>query len=112
VLLLAHRVARRVLPDYACKFSRHDFTWPQLFACLVLREHQKKSYRGLVALLKDCPHWCADIGLKKVPNHNTLCRAHRELVKPGVVEKMLEVSIMTARKLQRRNKKKPSPKKA
>ena len=82
--------------------ARKDFTDPQLFACLVLREHQRKSYRGIVAaLLKDCPEWCADIGLKKVPDHNTLCRAHRNLVKPGVVERMLDLSIATARELQR-----------
>ena len=88
------------------RFSRKDFTDAQLFACLVLREHQKKSYRGIVALLKDCPEWCADIGLRKVPDHNTLCRAHRNLVKPGVVERMLDLSIATARKLERQNKKK------
>ena len=46
--------------------------------------------------MKDCPEWCADIGLAKVPDHNTLCRAHRQPVKPGVVEKMLDVSVATA----------------
>ena len=77
------KVSRRLLLAAACftrrsKFSRKDFTDPQLFACLILREHQKESYRGIVSLLKDCPEWCADIGLKKVPDHNTLCReAHR-----------------------------------
>jgi nitrite reductase/ring-hydroxylating ferredoxin subunit len=112
VLIAAYALATACVKKYPSKFSRKDFTGPQLFACLVLREHQKESYRGVVALLKDCPHWCADIGLKKVPNHNTLCRAHKELVKPGVAEKMLDVSIATARELQRRNKKKPGPKKA
>ena len=107
----AYSLARKVLPERTSKFSRQDFTLPQLFACLVLREHQKKSYRGVVALLKDCPHWCADIGLKKVPDHNTLCRAHQNLVKPGVVEKMLDLSVQTARKLQRQNKQQKSPKK-
>ena len=102
----AYVLATACLKEHRSKFSRHDFTGPQLFACLVLREHQKKSYRGVVALLKDCPEWCADIGLKKVPDHNTLCRAHRQLVKPGVVEKMLDVSIATARQLKRRHKKK------
>jgi len=111
----AYALATACVKEHPSKFSRKDFTGPQLFACLVLREHQRKSYRGVVALLQDCPHWCADIGLKKVPDHNTLCRAHKNLVKPGVVEKMLGVSIATARELekrQRRNKKKPSPKKA
>ena len=112
VLNAAYALAAAVLKDHRSKFSRKDFTGPQLFACLVLREHQKKSYRGLVALLKDCPEWCADIGLKKVPDHNTLCRAHRQLVKPGVVEKMFDLSVAAARAVarrQRRNKKKKSP---
>lgn len=112
VLNAAYALATAVIPEHQSKFSRKDFTGPQLFACLVLREHQRESYRGIVALLKDCPHWCADIGLKKVPDRNTLCRAHKHLVKPGVVEKMLAVSFATARKLQRQNKKKKSPAKA
>jgi hypothetical protein len=110
VLSAAYALATTCVKEYPSKFSRKDFTGPQLFACLVLREHQKKSYRGLVALLKDCPHWCADIGLKKVPDHNTLCRAHKNLVSTGVIEQMLDASIVAARKLQRRNKKKKGPK--
>ena len=108
-MIAAYALATACVKEHQSKFSRKDFTGPQLFACLVLREHQKKSYRGLVALLEDSPQWCADIGLKKVPDHNTLCRAHKNLVKPGVVEKMLDVSIATARELERRrrrNKKK------
>lgn len=115
VLNAAYALAVACLKEHQSKFSRHDFTGPQLFACLVLREHQKKSYRGVVALLKDCPEWCADIGLKKVPDHNTLCRAQRKLVKPGVVEKMLDLSVAAARKAERRlrrNKKKKTPKQA
>jgi len=88
------------------KFSRKDFTDAQLFACLVLREHQKKSYRGLVALLEDTPDWCRDIGLKKVPDRNTLCRAFHRLVKPRVIETMLDLSIVAAKRAQRRKKKK------
>ena len=114
VLNAAYGLATACVKEYQSKYSRKDFTGPQLFACLVLREHQKKSYRGVVALLADCPEWCADIGLKKVPDPNTLCRAAKNLVKPGVVERMLDVSIATARKLeqqQRRNKKKKGPRK-
>ena len=87
------------------KFSRKDFTQPQLFACLVLREHQKRSYRGLAALLDDCPEWRADIGLKKVPGHNTLCRAFHKLVKPKLFEAMLDRSVQAARQAQRERKK-------
>ena len=110
VLNAAYALATACLKEHASKFSRKDFTGPQLFACLVLREHQKKSYRGVVALLSDCPDWCADIGLKKVPNHNTRCRACKRLVKPRVIEDMLDVSIQTARRLERAAKKKAAGK--
>jgi len=90
VLRVAYRAASHVLPNYGSKFSRHDFTWPQLFACLVLREHQQKSYRGLEALLRDVS-WCQDIGMRKVPDHNTLCRAFHAIMSPGRVEKMLDL---------------------
>ena len=102
----AFALATACLKDYRSKFSRKDFTDPQLFACLVVREHQKKSYRGLVALLEDCPDWCADIGLKKVPDHNTLCRAFHRLVKPKMVETMLDLSVAAARREMRKLKKK------
>src|SRR5215212_5399414 len=79
VMRVAFELARGVLPDYFSKFSRHDFTVPQLFACLIVREHQRKTYRGVEALLRDASHWCRDIGMTKVPDHNTLCRAFKAL---------------------------------
>jgi len=72
---VAYRLASQCLPKYSCKFSRKDFTLPQLFACLVVHEHQKQTYRGIEALLRDAHHWCRDIGMRKVPDHNTLWRA-------------------------------------
>ena len=79
MLLVAFELARGVLPKYFSKFSRHDFTVPQLFACLVLKEHQRKTYRDVEALLRDAPHWCREVGMGKVPDHNTLCRAFHAL---------------------------------
>src|SRR3954466_4713738 len=79
VMRAAFFLARQTLPKYSSKFSRHDFTVPQLFACLVVKEHQRKTYRDVEALLRDAPHWCRAIGMKKVPDHNTLCRASHAL---------------------------------
>lgn len=76
---VAFCLARDVLPRYFSRFSRHDFTVPQLFACLVVKEHQRKTYRDVEALLRDAPHWCRQIGMRKVPDHNTLCRASHAL---------------------------------
>jgi hypothetical protein len=75
----AYELARGAIPNHKSKFSRRDFTLPQLFACLVVGEHQNMSYRGLEALLRDSPQWCRDIGMKKIPDHNTLCRAFHAL---------------------------------
>lgn len=76
---LAYHLGRQVLPKHFSKFSRHDFTLPQLFACLVVKEQQRKSYREIEALLLDSPQWCHEIGMRKIPDHNTLCRAFHAL---------------------------------
>jgi hypothetical protein len=77
---VAHHLARRLLPEHSCKFSRHDFTLAQLFACLVVREFFGLSFRRTEALLRDAPPWLADIGLAKAPDHNTLWRAFDALL--------------------------------
>jgi hypothetical protein len=97
VLKLAYGLGVEVLPKYSSRFSRHAFTRPQLFACLVLREHQRKSFRGLEALLADSPAWLADIGLTKAPDHNTLSRAFNEFVDPDLANSMLDLMAKLAR---------------
>ena len=97
VLQLAYAFGLEVLPKYFSRFSRHAFTKPQLFACLVLREHQRKSFRGIEALLADSPAWLADIGLTKAPDHNTLSRAFNEFVQPDLASSMLDLMAKLAR---------------
>jgi hypothetical protein len=97
VLRLAYALGVETLPKYFSPFSRHDgFTKPQLFACLVLREHQRKSYRGVEALLADSPTWLADIGLARAPDHNTLSRAFNEFVDPDLAGSMLDLTAKLA----------------
>ena len=90
VLRAAHRLALKVLPDHAGKHSRQDFTLPQLFACLVLREFYGLSYRRTEQLLCDSPQWLADIGLAVAPDHNTLWRAFGVLLGTRRVNRMLD----------------------
>src|ERR1700685_2070240 len=80
VMCVAYHLAQRCLPDHRSKFSRKDFTLPQLFACLVVREQQNKTYRGIEALLRDSDIWCKQVGMQPVPNHNTLCRAFHAIL--------------------------------
>jgi Transposase DDE domain len=96
VLLWAYHLGKQILPDYSSKFSRQDFTLPQLFACVSLREHQKKSYRGIEALLVDCPEWCTAIGMDGVPDHNTLWRAFKFIAKVGNMNEMLDLQAKWA----------------
>lgn len=88
---VAYHLARRTLPEHACKFSRHDFTLAQLFACLVVREFFGLSYRRTEALLADSPAWLADVGLAKAPDHNTLWRAFDALLVGRRCQRMLDL---------------------
>lgn len=90
-MFVAYQFGKRCLRNYSCKFSRKDFTLAQLFACLVVREHQKKSYRGVEALLRDSDHWCKQIGMKKVPDHNTLCRAFHAILSHRRTNRLLDL---------------------
>jgi hypothetical protein len=51
----AYELGRELWPDYDGAFSRHDFTQPQLFACLALRQSPCLSYRKIEAFLIEVP---------------------------------------------------------
>jgi Transposase DDE domain/Transposase domain (DUF772) len=93
VLVVAYHLARRLLPEHSCKFSRHDFTLAQLFACLVVREFFGLSYRRAEALLADSPQWLADIGMRRAPDHNTLWRAFDALLVGRRCQRMLDLLV-------------------
>ena len=92
----AWHLASQSLPEYSSKFSRKDFTLPQLFACLVVKEQMKRSYRGAEALLRDCDNWLRDVGLRRAPDHNTLCRAAAFLLTKLRVGKLLDKLVQWA----------------
>jgi hypothetical protein len=80
---LAHEallVGQRTFPRYSCRRSRHDFTQPQLFAMLILRQFLQTDYRGVVTLLAEWRELRQTLGLRKVPNYSTLCYAEHRLL--------------------------------
>ncbi len=93
---VACRLASEALPDYASRFSRHDFTLPQLFACLVFREMLGLSYRRAEAVLADAPDWLAAVGLTRAPDRNTLCRTNAVLLKVANVGRLLDAMVSLA----------------
>jgi hypothetical protein len=87
----AHALGQRIWPDFSTPFSRHDFTQPQLFACLAVRECLKLSYRKAQSFLMDVPDWLAEIGMTGAPDHNTLWRAFGTLIRPSKIKRALDL---------------------
>jgi hypothetical protein len=67
----------------------HDFTLPQLFAILVLRQFTRNDYRGIVAMHIDWPTLCSDMQLAKVPHFTTLHKAERRLLCDALIRRLL-----------------------
>jgi hypothetical protein len=64
------------LPTCGSRYSRHDYTRPQLFALLALRQFLRSDYRGVVALVAEWRELReAALGLTKVPHYSTLAHA-------------------------------------
>ena len=75
----ALRVGRSGLPAYSSRYSRQDYTQPQLFALLALKQFLRTDYRGVVTLLAEWTELREALELRKVPHYSTLCYAQRRL---------------------------------
>src|ERR1700680_388684 len=80
VAMVALATGKEAFSDYSHRYSPKKFTQPQLFACLVLKESQKKDYRGIWQLLIDCSDLANEIGLRLVPHWTTLQKASKRLL--------------------------------
>lgn len=68
------------LAPYGSRCSRHDYTQPQLFALLVLRQFLRSDYRGIVVLVGEWRELRRALGLDRVPRYSTLARAAPRLL--------------------------------
>lgn len=98
VAAVALEAGRQVFSDYSHVHSPHKFTQPQLFACLVLKEFEKKDYRGVRQLLEDCADLRDAIGLKTVPHFTTLHKASRRLLQRKHVRRLVDDTVRRIRK--------------
>ena len=71
---------RAALPEYGSRYSRRDYTQPQLFALLVLRQFLRTGYRGVEALVSEWSELRRALGLAKVPHYSTLAHASRRIL--------------------------------
>lgn len=95
---MALKAGQAVFSDYSHVYSPHKFTQPQLFACLVLKDFEKKDYRGVCQLLEDCTDLRDAIGLKTVPHYTTLQKASRRLLKHKHVRQLVDDTVRRIRK--------------
>jgi hypothetical protein len=97
VAMVALAAGKEAFSDYSHVYSPHKFTQPQLFACLVLKEFEKKDYRGIRQWLADGPELREIIGLKSVPHYTTLQKASRRLLKQSRVRRLVDDTVRRIR---------------
>lgn len=93
VIVTAYLVAQESLPAYSHTCSPKKFTQHQLFACLVLKAFLKIDYRGLVAVLRDCPSLTEAIHLQQVPHYTTLQKAACRLLAAPRARRLLATTV-------------------
>ena len=67
-------IARLVLPRYRSKFSKHQFTQPQLLALLCVMRYEDWTFREAEVRLREHRELRRALGLRTVPNYTTLYR--------------------------------------
>jgi Transposase DDE domain len=102
VAMVALAAGKEAFSDYSHIYSPQKFTQPQLFACLVLKEFEKKDYRGICQLLLDCSALAAAIGLSSVPHYTTLQKASRRLLRQDRVRVLLKETVERIRRKSKR----------
>ena len=96
--MVALAAGKEAFSDYSHIYSPKKFTQPQLFACLVLKEFEKKDYRGIHRLLLDCTELREAIGLESVPHYTTLQKASRRLLRQDRVRVLLGDTVRRIRR--------------
>ena len=71
---IAREVSRAVLPRYRSRFSKHQFTQPQLLAILCLMRYEDWTFREAEVRLGEHRELRQTLGLVRVPDFTTLYR--------------------------------------
>jgi len=95
---VAVQVGTRVLPPYRSRFSKHQFTQPQLLAVLCLMRYEDWTFREAEVRLREHGELRAALGLRSVPDYTTLYRFLKRLDDDTIDRGLAE----TVRQLRRR----------
>ncbi|MDQ3928220.1 MAG: transposase, partial [Chloroflexota bacterium] len=89
---IALHVGQAVLPAYRRKFSKHQYTQPQLLAILSLMRYEDWTFREAEVRLAEHRELRAALGLHGVPDYTTLYRFLRRL-DAAALERALKVVV-------------------
>ena len=106
LLLLARvalQVATRVLPPYRSRFSKHQFTQPQLLAILCLMRYQDWTFRETEVRLREHGELRQVLKLVSVPDYTTLYRFLKRL-DDDTIERGLGETVRRLRRSSRRGR--------
>lgn len=72
-------IAKRVMPSYRSKYSKHTFTQPQLLAILCLMRYEDWTFRETEVRLQEHSELRMALDLKQTPDYTTFYRFMRRL---------------------------------
>ena len=98
---VALQVATQVLPPYRTRFSKHQFTQPQLLAVLCLMRYEDWTFREAETRLREHQELRAALQLAAVPDYTTLYRFLRRL-EDDTVDRGLSETVRRLRRRRRR----------
>ena len=100
---VALEVSRAVLPRYRSRFSKHQFTQPQLLAILCLMRYEDWTFREAEVRLGEHRELRQTLGLVRVPGFTTLYRFLRRLDDP-VIDRAVGETVRRLRGTQKKKR--------
>lgn len=100
---VAMQVATAALPTYRTRFSKHQFTQPQLLAILCLMRYEDWTFREAEVRLREHGELRAALQLSRVPDYTTVYRFLRRLP-DDTIENVLGESVRRLRRSSRRGR--------
>lgn len=88
-------IAKRVMPSYRSKYSKHTFTQPQLLAILCLMRYEDWTFRETEVRLLEHSELRRALGLKHTPDYTTFYRFMRRLDTELIQTALQEAALQT-----------------
>jgi hypothetical protein len=100
---VAFQTASAILPPYRSRFSKHQFTQPQLLAVLCLMRYEDWTFREAEIRLREHSELRAVLRLSSVPDYTTVYRFLRRLPDDSI-DNVLGETVRRLRRSSRRGR--------